>query len=215
MVYKAYFNKNNSFMVLFLCLCFSLTYKTINMRHSKSMPEVNAGSMADIAFLLLIFFLVTAAIPKDHGIIRKLPAKCPDGQICDSQIKKHNLLTISINDNNDIMINKDIITIDKLKDITKDFVDNNGDESCTFCEGVKSPTSSDNPKKAVISLQNGRNTDYGKFIEVQDELTKAYYELRTAYSKKIFNKFPEDLSKKEMKQVKEAYPFILSEAQTK
>lgn len=202
-------------MVSFLCLNFSLTYKTINMKRLKLMPEVNAGSMADIAFLLLIFFLITAAIPNNNGIIRKLPPKCPDGEVCGGKINKHNLLAISINDNNEIMAKDAIINIDELKDITKNFIDNNGDGSCSFCEGSKMATSSDNPKKAVISLHCSRHTKYDQFIQVQDELTKAYYELRTDYSKKIFNKLPEDLSKEELKQVKEAYPFILSEAETK
>ncbi|WP_142786166.1 ExbD/TolR family protein [Changchengzhania lutea] len=75
------------------------------MRHSKLVPEVNAGSMADIAFLLLIFFLVTAAIPNDKGINRKLPAKCPPNTVCDSAIKEHNILRILINNEDDIMVN--------------------------------------------------------------------------------------------------------------
>lgn len=185
------------------------------MRRSNLMPEVNAGSMADIAFLLLIFFLVTAAIPKDKGITRKLPSECPPGTICDSKIKEHNLLRIVINGNNEIMLEKDVIQISDLKDITKQFLDNNLDGSCNYCNGIKSPDASDNPKKAVISLQNDRNTSYNEFIKVQDELTKAIYELRLAYSKKTFKKLPEDLSKEELKTVKEAYPFILSEAETK
>tara|TARA_R110002049_G_scaffold159800_3_gene324826 strand:+ start:980 stop:1537 length:558 start_codon:yes stop_codon:yes gene_type:complete len=185
------------------------------MRRSKLIPEVNAGSMADIAFLLLIFFLITAAIPKDKGITRKLPSECPPGTICDSRIKEHNFLQIVINGNNDIMVEQEIVQISDLKDITKKFIDNNGDGSCNYCNGIKSPDASDNPKRAVISLQNDRGTSYNQFIKVQDELTKAMYELRLAYSKKTFNKLPEDLSKEELKAVKEAYPFILSEAETK
>ncbi|WNH12336.1 ExbD/TolR family protein [Thalassobellus suaedae] len=185
------------------------------MRQSRLMPEVNAGSMADIAFLLLIFFLVTAAIPKDKGINRKLPAECPPGVICDSKIKEHNLLRIVLNSNNDIMVENDIIAIEDLKDITKQFLDNNKDGSCDYCSGQKFEDASDNPTKAVISLQNDRNTSYNQFIAVQDELTKALFELRKDYAKKRFNKFPEDLSAEELKQVKAAYPFILSEAETK
>lgn len=185
------------------------------MRRKQFVPEVNAGSMADIAFLLLIFFLITAAIPKDKGINRKLPAECPSGMDCHINIHERNLLRIALNSNNEIMVNNDLIAIAELKEITKRFIDNNGDNSCSFCEGEKLTTSSDNPKKAVISLQNDRNTSYELFIKVQDELTKAYYEIRKNYSKKAFNKLPEDLTKEELKQVKEAYPFILSEAETK
>lgn len=185
------------------------------MRRSKLIPEVNAGSMADIAFLLLIFFLVTAAIPKDKGINRKLPAECPPGIICDSKIKEHNLLRIVINSNNDIMVENNVIAITELKDITKQFLDNNKDGSCSYCNGLKYENASDNPTKAVISLQNDRNTSYNRFIIVQDELTKALFELRKTYAKKTYNKLPEDLSAEELKQVKAAYPFILSEAETK
>lgn len=185
------------------------------MRRSKLIPEVNAGSMADIAFLLLIFFLVTAAIPKDKGITRKLPSECPSGTICHIDIHENNLLRIVINSNNEIMVDDDITKISDLKNITKQFLDNNLDGSCNYCNGIKSTDASDNPKKAVISLLNDRKTSYNEFIKVQDELTKAISELRLAYSKKTFKKLPEDLSKEELKTVKEAYPFILSEAETK
>ncbi|MFI1773707.1 ExbD/TolR family protein [Thalassobellus citreus] len=185
------------------------------MRQSRLMPEVNAGSMADIAFLLLIFFLVTAAIPKDKGITRKLPTECPPGVICDSKIKEHNLLRIVINSNDNIMVENEIIKIEALKDVTKQFLDNNKDGSCNYCNGQQSEKASDNPKKAVISLQNDRNTSYNQFIAVQDELTKALFELRKEYTKNTYNKLPEDLTANELKEVKEAYPFILSEAETK
>ncbi len=185
------------------------------MSYSKSMPEVNAGSMADIAFLLLIFFLVTAAIPKDKGINRKLPNECPPGTDCHIDIHENNILRIVINGNNDIMVDDYRTEISELKDTIKQFLDNNAGGSCDYCSGIKSKEASDHPKKAVISLQNDRNTTYNDFIKVQDEVTKAYYELRLAYSKKMFNKLPEDLSNQEMQDIKAAYPFILSEAETK
>ena len=113
------------------------------------------------------------------------------------------------------MVEDEIILITDLKDITKQFLDNNLDGSCNYCNGLKSEKASDNPKNAVISLQNDRKTSYNNFIKVQGELTKAYYELRVNYSKKMFNKLPEDLSKEELQNIKNAYPFILSEAETK
>jgi len=185
------------------------------MRRSKLVPEVNAGSMADIAFLLLIFFLVTAVIPKDQGFNRKLPKICPPGDICESKIKEHNILSILINNKDDIMVNNKIINLADLKQTTKDFIDNNGDGTCSYCDGEQLSTSSDNPKKAVVSLQSGKQTSYKQFIAVQDELTKAYYELRNAYGQNIFNKKSDELSKEEIKTLKDAYPFILSEAETK
>lgn len=179
------------------------------------MPQINAGSMADIAFLLLIFFLVTAMIPKDKGINRKLPAPCPLGDICDTQINKRNMLEISVNSNNEIFVENAIISIDELKIIAKKFLDNNGDKSCHYCKGENSETSSDNPKEAVISLQNDKQTSYNFYIEVQDELTKAYYELRADYAKSTFNKSVNKLTKQELTEVRKAYPFIISEAELK
>lgn len=185
------------------------------MRHSKLVPEVNAGSMADIAFLLLIFFLVTATISSDEGINRMLPRECPTGMDCTNNINERNILRIIISNNDEIMLEDDIIPIENLKEITKTFLDNNGDGSCGYCEGVKNTESSDSPKEAIVSLQNGKQTTYKTYIAVQNELTKAYYELRQAYSLKVIGKPSDDLTKAEIKQVKDAYPFILSEAETK
>ena len=185
------------------------------MRHSKLVPEVNAGSMADIAFLLLIFFLVTATISSDEGINRLLPRPCPPGMDCSSNVNERNILRIIINNSDEVMIENDIIPLESLKDITKTFLDNNGDESCTYCNGLKDIESSDNPKKAIVSLQNGKQTTYKTFIAVQNELTKAYYELRQNYSLKVIGKASDKLSKSEEHKVKDAYPFILSEAETK
>ncbi|GAB1855573.1 biopolymer transporter ExbD [Flavobacteriaceae bacterium MHTCC 0001] len=184
------------------------------MKRTALRPEVNAGSMADIAFLLLIFFLVTAMIPKDTGFNRKLPEKCPEGTDCTAPIPERNILKISINLNNEIMVNDAIVAISEVKNLAKDFIDNNADGSCNHCNGNSIGTSSDNPSKAVISLKADRNSNYYKFIEVQDELTKAYFELRKNYCETVLNKPIDKLTKIELQQVKDAYPFILSEAET-
>ncbi|GAA4808618.1 ExbD/TolR family protein [Litoribaculum gwangyangense] len=184
------------------------------MRHSKLVPEVNAGSMADIAFLLLIFFLVTATISSEEGISRILPKDCLNGD-CGATIADRNILRIIINNNDEVMVNEDIVLIENLKDLTKDFLDNNGDDTCGYCTGNKSSEASDNPKKAVVSLQNGPLTTYRQYVTVQNEITKAYYELRKSYSLNVFKKPSDELTKEELKQVQEAYPFILSEAETK
>ncbi len=182
------------------------------MRRTKQIPEVNAGSMADIAFLLLIFFLVTAVIPKDHGLNRKLPKECEG---CEITLQKRNNLSIAINKNNEIMIDDKIVAISEIRNLTKSFIDNNGDGSCNYCSGANLETSSDNPTKAVVSLQADRNSSYNTFIEVQDELTKAYFELRKNYANKVLQKTIDNLTKVELQQVKNAYPFILSEAETR
>lgn len=184
------------------------------MRHSKLMPQVNAGSMADIAFLLLIFFLVTATISSDEGINRLLPKDCPTGD-CSEPINDRNILKVMINNNDEIMVDDQLIVLEELSDIAKNFLDNNGDGSCNYCNGNTIVTSSDNPKKAVISLQNTAQTSYKQYVAVQNELTKAYYQLRNAYTLNVLKKSADNLTKEELKQVRDAYPFILSEAETK
>ncbi|WP_203258352.1 ExbD/TolR family protein [Hyunsoonleella ulvae] len=185
------------------------------MRRTKEHPEVNAGSMADIAFLLLIFFLVTAVIPKDQGIYRKLPKECPPGEDCNIPIPDRNILKIAINSKNEVMMDDKIVKVAEVKDIARTFIDNNGDGSCTYCNGSKIATLSDNPSKAIISLQSDRNANYNQFIEVQDELTKAYFELRKAYCDNVLKRPLDKLTKLELQEVKDAYPFILSEAETR
>lgn len=182
------------------------------MRHSKQAPQVNAGSMADIAFLLLIFFLVTAVIPNDQGIKRKLSRICPPGEDCNVVIKERNILRIAINGNQEIMIDNDLISIDQVKELSKIFLDNNGDSTCGYCLGQSLLDSSENPSKAVISLQVDNETNYNLFVQVQDELTKAYYELRAYYAKQKFGKAPNELTAEELKIVRDAYPFLVSEA---
>ncbi|ULC58156.1 biopolymer transporter ExbD [Flaviramulus sp. BrNp1-15] len=184
------------------------------MRRSNQLPEVNAGSMADIAFLLLIFFLVTATISSDEGINRMLPKECLTGD-CGGIIADKNILEVSINNKDEILIENELATLEEVKNLAKIFIDNNGDGTCNYCNGNKDEISSVNPKKAVISLQNGRHTSYKQFVAVQNELTKAYYELREVYSMNIINKPSDKLSKEELKEVKDAYPFILSEAEIK
>ena len=184
-----------------------------SLRHSS--PEVNAGSMADIAFLLLIFFLVTTTVSVDEGINRKLPKLCPNDTECKEPINERNILRIVLNSKNEIFVQDEIIQLNDLKDIAKSFLDNNGDNSCSYCNGKQLVTSSDNPKEAVISLQNDKLTSYEFYIAVQDELTKAYYELRETYVKTVLKTNSKILSKDQLDSAKNAYPFILSEAVTK
>lgn len=186
------------------------------MRHShKSAPEVNAGSMADIAFLLLIFFLVTTTISPDRGINRKLPANCPPGIDCSLEINERNILRIALNHKNELMVNNEVIALNELKEVTKAFLDNNGNGDCSYCHGRSLGIFSDHPKDAVVSLSSSDNANYGTFIAVQDALSNAYYELREVYGYSVFGKSPDKLNAAEIKEIKEAYPFILSEAQTK
>lgn len=181
-------------------------------RHSAT---VNAGSMADIAFLLLIFFLVTTTISADKGILRKLPSLCEPGQDCTKDIHERNLLKIAINEKQEIMIENNIVKIEEVESIVKAFADNNGIDKCDYCEGEQSTESSDHPKEAIISLSHSALTKYQLFVSVQDEITKAYYDLRERYAKQTFNKSPDELSKNELDVVRKAYPFVVSEVMVK
>jgi len=185
------------------------------MRTRRNTPSVNAGSMADIAFLLLIFFLVTTTIAKDQGIARKLPKKCPVGQDCTSPLKERNVLRLYLNEKGQLLVNDNITPIEELGEELRLFIDNNGDGSCSYCTGESLESSSENPTKAVISLSTDRFTPYFQFIAVQDELTKAYLELRENYAQRIFEKDPSELTESEMEEIKLAYPFLISEAEIK
>lgn len=142
----------------------------------RAAPEVNAGSMADIAFLLLIFFLVTTTIEKDSGINRKLPPMEDNTE--PPIIKQKNIFTVLVNKQDQLLVEDEPMEIKDLRKAAREFLDNNGDKSCKFCQGAQDPKSSDNPDKAIISLKNDRETSYAAYIAVQNELVAAYNELR-------------------------------------
>src|SRR5690606_12862296 len=127
-------------------------------------PEVNAGSMADIAFLLLIFFLVTTTIETDAGLDRMLPPIEPPEE--DVIIKQKNIFTVNINRNGQLLVEDNLMKLENLREAAVAFLENNADGSCTYCKGRKDQASSDNPTKAIISLKNDRETKYSTYITV-------------------------------------------------
>ncbi|RMA64408.1 ExbD/TolR family protein [Ulvibacter antarcticus] len=184
------------------------------MRYSDKAPEVNAGSMADIAFLLLIFFLVTTTIPNDKGIARKIPPPCPAGIDCNMKLKERNVLRILVNEKDEIMVNNKLTDLMELNETLKVFIDNNGDSSCNYCSGSKLDTSSENPNEATITVNADRNSSYETYIAIQDELTRAYFELRENYVKEVLKTSTAALSSKDIEKVQKAYPFRITEAST-
>ncbi len=151
-------------------------------------PEVNAGSMADIAFLLLIFFLVTTTIETDSGISRKLPPWQPEEQD-PPVIKERNIFQVLVNSNNQLLVEDEEMQIEELRQAAVEFIDNGGgtgDEACDFCQGPGDASSSVNPQKAIISLVNNRGTEYGTYIAVQNELVAAYNQLRDREAQRLF-----------------------------
>jgi len=149
----------------------------------RAAPEVNAGSMADIAFLLLIFFLVTTTIETDSGLTRKLP---PIEDSTDPPIiKEKNIFQLQVNRNNQLFLKtggeEKVIELKNLRKAAINFLDNgggSGEDACAKCQGTKNPRSSDNFDKAIISLQNDRATKYNVYIAVQNEILAAYNFLR-------------------------------------
>ena len=198
----------------------------------RSAPEVNAGSMADIAFLLLIFFLVTTTIEVDSGINSKLPPDEPPKD--DVRIKQRNIFLVELNKNNQMLVEGDLMEIKDLKAAALKFIDNGGGtsaegERCDYCNGARNPESSDHPSKAIISITHSRATDYETFITVYDQLVSAYSELREKLAQKLYNrsfkemeaayddsKSPEFKSEKlkdKIENIKKKYPRIISKAE--
>lgn len=198
------------------------------MPRRKGAPEVNAGSMADIAFLLLIFFLVTTTIETDAGLDRMLPPMEPPDE--DVIIKQKNIFTVNINRNGQLLVEDELMDLQQLRQAAMSFLDNGADGTCNYCKGRKNPESSDNPTKAIISLKNDRETKYSTYITVQNELVGAYNELRNREAQRLYGRdFTEmeakylnpetpsserdDLEEK-VKRVQSLFPQKLSEAET-
>lgn len=203
------------------------------MSRRKGAPEVNAGSMADIAFLLLIFFLVTTTIETDAGLDRMLPPiEPPDTDVI---IKQKNIFTVNINRSGQLLVEEQLMDIRDLRDAAIAFLDNGGSPTgtpdyCNYCKGKRDERSSDSPQKAIISLRNDRETQYSTYITVQNELVAAYNELRNREARRLFGRdFTEmeseylnpetpssvrDELKEKVQRIQEIFPQKLSEAET-
>ena len=197
-------------------------------------PEINAGSMADIAFLLLIFFLVTTTMDVDSGISKKLSEKPPKDYV-PPVIKERNIFEVNINRNNEMLVEGETMQLVDLKDAALKFIDNGGGKGktvdgvegkdCDYCKGDKNPASSDHPNKAIISVQSDRGTEYGMYIKVQNELLRAYTELRNRLALDTYNTsfdelekaYKKDLDNEKLKEkvnyIKTSYPQIISDAE--
>ncbi|MAZ36847.1 MAG: biopolymer transporter ExbD [Crocinitomicaceae bacterium] len=139
---------------------------------TKGAKEIDASSMADIAFLLLIFFLVTTTIDQDKGIIHKLPTWSEEPPPDDVRINDRELLEILVNANNQLLLEQDYVELKDLKDIVIKHLDNRG----------RLLQYSTSPQEAVISLKNDRGTNYGTYIEIQNSLKAGYLEVRNKYA---------------------------------
>lgn len=172
--------------------------RKLNTRQSN---EVNAGSMADIAFLLLIFFLVTTTILNDKGILVKLPP-LEDVDAPVTPLPDRNVLTVKVNKANELLVENERASIDNLKELTKEFIANpNGRDDLAR-----------RPNQAVVSLQNDRETSYHTYIAVYNELKAAYRELREERAYKLYGKPFVELIVEDQKKIRNEIPLVISEA---
>lgn len=195
----------------------------------RSVQEINASSMADIAFLLLIFFLVTTTMSVDKGLSRRLPPPLPPDQKekKDIEVNQRNTFVVLINSNNQVFakygsdLDGSFVDVMDLRGKVKEFIKNEGNDA-HLPEVLPLEVEIDGRMEQVmttsnhiISLQNDRGTTYQKYIEVQNELVAAYNEVRDEYSRDRFGSPFSELSEERQAAVQKIYPQKISEAEPK
>lgn len=183
-------------------------------KSKRELQEINAGSMADIAFLLLIFFLVTTTMQIDTGLQRMLPPPLPPTEE-PPDVKERNILQVKINRNNQLLVNKRFMKVDKLRETTIEFLKNeNNNPKLPVFKTVNIPLLGDVPvTKGIISVQNDRKTNYGTYIDVQNELIAAYNIVRNESAQKFFGMSFDKLTEAQKDAIKELWPQKISEAE--
>lgn len=183
-------------------------------RKNRNVPEINQSSLADIAFMLLIFFLVTTTMDVDSGIYRKLP-QWVNEDVKPPDINERNVFVVGINKNNDLFVEGAYAEISELKDRVKEFILNPlkkadlSEKETKFIELLGDIERS----KGVVSLTNDRGTDYGQYIKVQNELVAAFNELREEFCANRFGKKFDALDITMQEAVRDALPTAISEAE--
>ena len=182
---------------------------------SKKMPEVPAASLADIAFMLLIFFLVTTTMDVDSGLERRLPQWVEEQQDEEVDVKERNVFVVLVNRNNDLLVENEWTNISELREKAKEFMANPADDaSLPEKEPKEVPFFGEvMVTKGVISLSNDLDTKYGTYIAVQNELVAAINELRDELAKSKFQKSYSDLENEQQDAIREIYPSRISEAE--
>ncbi|MBP9151415.1 MAG: biopolymer transporter ExbD [Flavobacteriales bacterium] len=167
-------------------------------RKTRDIPEINAGSMADIAFLLLIFFLVTTTMDVDTGLMRVLPPPILEDVPPPPPVKMRNVFVVLANSQDYLLVENDYMQVEDLKDAAKEFIigkpGNPGDERFPEFKASQDPLivkyfGPNYPiSKQIISLQNDRGTSYQLYIAIQDQLAAAYSEARNDIAVNKFGK---------------------------
>ncbi len=143
-------------------------------RRVKENPEIPSAALADIAFLLLIFFLVTTTIDADKGIYMQLPPKL--NEETPPEINQRDLLNILVADENSVLVDNEPATVSQIRQLVIRHVTNNG----------RDPNSSRSPDKAVVSFKTRRGLSYGTYIDVLDEIKSAYNDIRNQAAQQQF-----------------------------
>ncbi len=187
-------------------------------KKKRKVPEINSSSTADIAFLLLIFFLVTTTMAVNKGLARRLPPPVPaDQKTEDLKVKERNVFVVLINSDNQLLVQNEYMDISKLKTKAKEFIVNNDDDPNMPEKSVNIDLFGNLmvKKDHVISLQNDRGTSYSKYIEVQNELVAAYNELRNDLARTKWGVSYEELDESKQNAVQKYFPQKISEAEPK
>jgi len=174
----------------------------MQQRSETRKTEINASSMADIAFLLLIFFLVTTTIDSDKGLTVRLPVM-PDGPAIEADVNKRNVLNILVNSKDALMLNNQPIEQSELRALATTFITNPLQES-------NKPLS---PQKAIISLKNNEGTTYQMYLTVHNEIKAVYNQLWNGAAQKQYGQNYDRLNNKQRAEVKALYPYRISEAE--
>lgn len=180
----------------------------------RNLPSVSSGPMADIAFLLLIFFIIATSIENEKGIIRKLPIDSGD----ELNTKKRNTFLVRINNENKLLVQNNEMPLSELRHATKEFIENPACKENLPEKEIININPIGNiyvTKNHIISLQNDRGTTYAAYIAVQNELTAAYNELRDEFAQKQFGKAFAELDDGYKEAVEKVYPLRISESEPK
>jgi len=186
---------------------------------AKKVPEIPSASMADIAFMLLIFFLVTTTMDVDSGLERRLPPPADPNQAqTDIQINERNIFVVLVNAQDQLLVEDEWLAIKDLRAKTMEFLENPKNLATLPEKEVKDvqffgPTEVE--KNAVISLRNDFGTTYGMYIRVQNELVAAINDLRDAKAMQKWSKKFKDLNEAQQNAIKMIYPQKISEAEPK
>ena len=184
----------------------------------KSIPGLNTSSTADIAFLLLCYFLMTTTMGSQTGLSRRLPPMPDEKQkVEDQKVNRRNIIVVKINAQDRLLAGTEPMDVSQLKDKIKIFLTNPTNDPNLPEREVKEieGLGKREVSKGVISLQNDRGTSYQAYIAVQNELVKAVNELRDDASMAEFGKKFMALTEDQQGIIKKVVPQQISEAEPK